>query len=117
MLHFYHKSRSEYLYCGFFSKYIDFPAVKIDDFLTQAAEYRIKILANHTAPTVTSIGYGDETNNVLLQLTLIFDKKNGTKKTIPIQYKLKFNIAKQKMVPLPTAPVPPVSPLTNHPQK
>ena len=83
MLHFYHKSRSEYLYCGFFSKYIDFPAVKIDDFLTQAAENIIKVLKNPPAPIVPSFEAGYETNNSILKLALIFDQMDGTNKKNP----------------------------------
>ena len=64
----------------FFSKYIDFPAVKIDDFLTQAAENIIKVLKNPPAPIVPSFEAGYETNNSILKLALIFDRMDGTNK-------------------------------------
>ena len=38
----------------FFPQQIDFPAVKIDAFITLAEKYIIKILANNPAPTVAS---------------------------------------------------------------
>ena len=93
----------------FFPKQINFPAVKIDDFLTQSAEDIIPILTNPPAPTFTSLESGDETHNALLKLALLFDQTYGTNKKQPIQHKQIINIAQQKLVPLPTAPVPPVS--------
>ena len=59
---------------------ISFPAVKIDDFLTQAAEDIIKILVNIPTPTVPSLKYAYETKNVLLKLELIFNRTDGTNK-------------------------------------
>ena len=52
----------------FFPKQIDFPAVTIDNFLTQAAEYIVTILINTPAPTVLSIETGGEPKNDLLKL-------------------------------------------------
>ena len=67
----------------FFPKQIYFPAVKINDFLTQAAEEIITILVNPQSPTVTSLEYGHETKNALLKLALLFDKIDGTNKKLP----------------------------------
>ena len=100
-----------------FPKQFDFPAVKIDDFLTQAAVYIIKILANTSSPTVPILEARDETNNSLLKLALLFDRTDVTIKKLPIQHKQTINIAQQKLVPLPTVTVPLVSPLINHPQE
>ena len=44
----------------FFPKQIDFPAVKMDNFLMQAAEYIITILTNPPAPTFPSPEAGDK---------------------------------------------------------
>ena len=48
-----------------FPKQIDFPAVKIHDFLTQAVEDIITILANTPSPTVLSLEAVYEINNAL----------------------------------------------------
>ena len=57
----------------FFPKQINFPAVKMDAFITQSEEEIIAILANPPEPTVPSIEAGDKTNYDLLKLALIFD--------------------------------------------
>ena len=75
---------------------INFPAVKIDYFLTQAAKDIITILANPPAPTVTNIETGDETNNYLLKLALLFDQTDGTNKIFPIQHKNKSTLRNKK---------------------
>ena len=100
-----------------FPKKIDFPTVNIDGFLTQVVEDIITILKNPPEPKVPSLESGDETNNVQLKIVLLFDRMDGTNKKLPMQHKQTINIAQQKLVPLPTAPVPPVSPLMTHLQK
>ena len=45
----------------------------MDDFLTQAAEDIIKILANPPASTVPILEAGNKTKNALLKLAFIFD--------------------------------------------
>ena len=105
-IHFYHWSRSECLYSGICPKQIHFPAVKNDYFLTYAAEDIITVLAKAPAPKLPIFEVDDETKNALLNLALLFDQTDGNNKKIPIQNKQKINITQQKLVPLPTAPVP-----------
>ena len=56
---------------SYFQK-INFPAVKIYDFLSQVAENIITILENPPATTVTILEDGGETKKALLKLALIF---------------------------------------------
>jgi hypothetical protein len=57
----------------FFPHEIQFPAVKIDDFLRQAATDLISILTNPPPSTVPSLEAGDTTKNALLKLALLLN--------------------------------------------
>ena len=79
----------------FFPKQINFTAVKIDDFITQAAEDIIAILTKTPEPTVPSIEAGDETNNTVLKLALFFYQTDGTNKKLAIKHKQTINISQK----------------------
>ena len=101
----------------FFPKQINFPAVKIDDFLTRAEEDIIKILANTPEPTVPILEAGNETKNSLLKLSLIFIERMAPTKKLPYNKKNPSTFQNKKLVPLPTATVPSISSLITHSPK